>query len=163
MLTGQGLIGYLSNLVDFEWNEVWKALFYTEEIGFNYFPLFVIEANPTRQQPGNGLVQIRNNNNNLISYTYSTNPANGVLNAILSPFFPEFWKNFMTKEFGFSRLDMSQEIAACILLTFEIARRTGNDQNQLTRQQVSEAIYKVMNFLFSNTRDYENMVRVVFR
>ena len=157
--TGQDLVGYLCNIVDIEWSRLWKALFCTEQ-PLQSLPLFVIEVYPTQRQPGNGRVRIRTNSNKFVAYTYSTNPANGVLNGILSPSFPEFWNKFITTPFGFSRLDMTEERAACILLTFEIARKTGNDQSQLARQQVSEAIHKVMFFHYTDQEAYKYLVRV---
>ena len=106
VLTGQDLVGYLCDLVDNEWSRLWKASFCTEQ-PLQYLPLFVIEVYPTQRQPGNGRVMIRTNNNKFVAYTYSTNPANGILNGILSPSFPEFWNKFITTPFGFSRLDMT--------------------------------------------------------
>ena len=155
-LTGKGLLQCLTNLVDKKWKNLEKVLFYTQQPDEFSKPLFVIEVVSTKIEPGNGLVKIRTHNDKLLSYSFSQSKKNGVQETILSTAFMKCWDSFWIKPFESSKLVMTKKEAACILLTFEIARRTKNEKKQLKRKQVSDAIFRVMNL--DNLNHYQYLV-----
>ena len=134
--TGRDLLKSFEDEVDGDEWEVGNSFTFTG-IPFS----ITITANPTDNQPGNGLLSIDN-----VASTWSK------FNDILSDTaFKDKYETFLENKLNsplvndFERM----EFECCALLLFEIARRVENergiDETFLTRDEVDEAIDKALN------------------
>ena len=96
-------------------------------------PAVVIKPNPTRKQPGNGVMKIRN----------KTPSWSDLKPVVKNKKFPKSRKKYLNTPISSSSFK-TKSSQANVLLDFEIARRkpmkSGKSSNSLTRRQVKKGI-----------------------
>ena len=110
---------------------------------------FTIKPNPTRNQPGNGLVEFSNLN------SYSKPSWRSLYFVVSNNRFPEKRQSFLQNKL--SDLPFDANLFANILMSFEIARRVKVNTYPLSREQTAEAIDVVM---ASSQSDYPTKVTI---
>ena len=113
-ISGKGLQSLLVKLVNNNWKQGTKYQFYITKDQRTL--AFSIEANPTRDQTGNGRVTF-GRNNNLTAPTWSE-----LRDDVLDPQFPEKRTKFLKTSLKKADFD-KKSTQANVLLLFEVARR----------------------------------------
>ena len=165
-LNGEEWLKYLEDLVDNSWKHAEKICLYHETfsvsecdgmLGQEGDKQFYIMAAPTPNQPGNGIVyNYLRRENKFVAFTYNKNRD-------IKPVFEEFrfksiWKDFQDQRIkDFASKYTEEQYAACILQSFEIARRHKEEREQLQREQVRDAIEIVMEISLES--EYQTQVR----
>ena len=146
-----------------------KSFTITEEttnISYSGYKLFYVEVKPQSIQTGSGIIYFLTRNGKFVDYSYKNSSLRKQFSS--SIFKTKWWKYY---ENGFNREDFSLlEIAACVLFTFEVARRRSDEQSHpnlqkrypLKRKEVDQALFS---YLMGNSRPdekYEAQVSNLF-
>lgn len=110
---------------------------------------FTIKPNPTSNQPGNGLVDFQ-------SRRITSNDLRSAVQNIDFPYIYEDYKKYEINRMDFTDLNHM----ACVLLSFEIARRydPDNDTYPIDGRMTESAIRRVMSSVNSTDENYAQKV-----
>ena len=146
-LKGEDLPGYLARQVDGDnWKRGVQHQFHT---GDKTNPPMKITANPTTNQPGNGVVMFREDDG-----SYTAPRHKDLQSTYQDPSFRQ--KREAHKQADLSKADFKQKsVRANVLLDYEEGRRNETSGNHLTRSEVRKGTNKTMD---ASTSSYPEKV-----